>query len=320
MTRAALVWGGAAAAILGLGAVALAVIVATSATPAAHVQRYLDALARDDLAAAARLAGIEPPSAMPLGDEGEAGIRRIISANDRGDGTVAVVAEYGGENGGETDAARVTFVLEPAPAALGIVPRWAFTTPPVAELEISADLHDRVDITNQPVVAEEAGGTVVVRVFVPARVTVRLDDPLLRAEPVTTRVALADNEPITLAVSPSATFERRVQREVERLLAACTEQEVLLPAGCPFGVEITDRVTVAPQWELIVAPEIALTAGERPGVWSVRGAGMVRLVVTVQRLLDGSVKVRDEEVAVTVRGEVVIEPEGPVLTLYPPGG
>ncbi len=315
MTRAALVWGGAAAAVLGLGGVALAVVIATTATPADHVQRYLDALARDDLATAARLAGLEPPTAMPLGDAGEPGIHRIVSTETGPDGFVTVIAEYGDEQ----DAVRVPFRLAPAPPTLGLVPAWAFEQPPVAELEVAADEHDQLVVNDRALSTPGAGETVQVSAFVPARVTVSIAEPLLRAESVTTRVE-ASGARIELSVRPSERLERTVRRELEEVLLACSEQRVLLPAGCPFGIEIVDRVVEPPVWSLDGALDLIIEPGDRPGVWRVRGEGSVQFTVTVQRLFDGVLVDRDEPLGFVVRGDVVLGPEGPVLTVYPPEG
>lgn len=321
MTRSGLVWGGAVAAILGLGALAFGVVVATTATPGAHVQRYLDALARDDLVTAARLAGLEPPTAMPLGDEGESSIRRIVSSTAEGDGTVAVVAEYGSDE----DAALVTFHLKPAPPTLWVVPAWAFAQTPVTTLSVAADQHDRLVVNDRTVTAAAAGEAVTVTVFVPARVTVRLDEPLLSAEPVTRRVAdyaefIEGPAAIVLTVTPTERLERTVRRQVERLLIECTSQQVLQPTGCPFGIVIDDRVTAPPVWRIDETPELVIEPGERPGAWRVRGEGSVRLVVPTRQLFDGAAVVRDELVGFVVRGDLVLEPGGPVLTIYPAGG
>lgn len=315
MRRGLLVWGGAAAAIAGLGGLALAAALATTATPADHVQRYLDALARDDLVTVAQLAGLEAPTAMPLGDEGEPGIHRVISSETGADGIVTVIAQYGDE----ADAVTVPFRLAPAPPTLGLVPSWAFTQPPVATLAVAADQHDRFVVNERLVVAEGAGQSVAVTVFVPSRVTARIVDPLLRADPLTVRAGSDGVPAIELAVLPGERLERLVASEVEELLAACTEQPVLQPTGCPFGVEIIDRVTTPPVWRLERAPDVVVEPGGVPGVWRVRGEGSVRLTVTLQRLFDGLIVERDEQVGFVVRGDVVLDSDGPTLTIYPPG-
>ena len=41
-----------------------------------------------------------------------------------------------------------------------------------------------------------------------------------------------------------------VRRLLADLLEGCTEQPVLKPAGCPFGLAVDDRVTAGPQWTI----------------------------------------------------------------------
>ena len=316
MTRAALIGGGAVAALLILGGLAFGVLVATQATPAAHVQRYLDALARDDLGTAAQLAGLEPPIAMPVGDEGDPSIHRIVSTTDGSDGTVAVTVEYGAE----TDAVQVTFALAPAPPTFGLVPAWAFVEPPVMTLDVAADRHDVVAVGTRSIVANAPGEPVAVSIFVPARVTVRLDDPLLTAEAQSLRVAAEGGETaVTLTVAPADRLQRKVHREVERLLEQCTEQAVLQPTGCPFGITIDDRVVDPPRWSLDELDDVTIEPGESPGLWSLRSEGVVRLVVEVQRLFDGTASTRDELIGFIVRGEVSIVDRQPEIRLYPDG-
>jgi len=316
MTRAALVWGGAAAAILGLGALSFGIVVTQTTSAEAHVVRYLDALAGGNLASAARLAGLEAPTTMPLGDEAAPGIRRIIGVTANSDETVTVLAEYGDE----PDAGRVSFVLKPAPPVLGFFPAWAFTEPPLAVLEVGADHHDRVTVGERVVTTGGAGQTAAVSVFVPAQVTVRLNEPLLRADPVSVRMTSAALAPVLLRAEPTAQFERIVQQQLDRFISECVTQQVLLPTGCPFGVDIVDRVIDRPQWQLARAPVIALATGAQPGVWVVSGTAEVRLRVTVQQLFDGILIDRDELVPVNLNGNVVLQPEGPVLTVFLPAG
>jgi len=317
MTRATLIGGGAAAALLALGGLSFGILVATMATPTAHVQRYLDALARDDLGAAAQLAGLEPPIAMPMGDEGEPSIHRIVSSADNSDGTVAVTVQYGDE----TDAVQVTFALEPAPPTLAIVPAWAFVEPPVTTLDVAADGHDVVAVGTRSIVTNGPGKPVAMSVFVPARVTIRLDDPLLTATAQTLRVGAEGSETaVTLTVEPSDRLHRAVQREVERLLTECAEQAVLQPTGCPFGVTTSNRVVDPPRWSLDELDDVTIEPGESAGVWSLRTEGVVQLVVDVQRLFDGTVSTRDELIGFIVRGEVAIVDRHPEIRLYSAGG
>ena len=314
MRRAPLVWGGVAAAVAGLGAGALALLIATTATPEAHVERYLQALAADDLVTAARLAGLPEGAPTPLGDAGTPTVLSILDRADRAEGRVAVVAEYGAE----LDAATVIFTLAPAEPLFGVLPQWSFTTPPVRSLEIGVDNHDEFLVGGERLAASTMGGTARVTAFVPARLDIGVADPYVEAAPVSVRMGGVAPSTVLLEAEPTARLERVVLREVERFLAACVEQEVLQPAGCPFGRDIDDRVLDRPQWELVTEPLLTLTPSTTPGSWEVRALAEVGLRVSVQRLFDGEVSEVDTTVTATVTGLVLLQDGAPRLTIAPP--
>jgi len=316
MRRVAFAWGGAAAAILTLGTLSAAAVVAQNMSAEAHVTQYLDALARDDLSSAARLAGLPSTADLPLGDEGTPSIHRVVSATAERDGTITVLIEYGSES----DAERVAFAMTPAPPLLGVISTWAFATAPVATLTVGADQHDSVTVGERSVTTVGAGETVAVAVFVPSRITVRLTAPLLRAEAITLRVTNATVDPVVLMAQPSLQLERSVRQQLDRLLTECATQRVLRPTACPFGAEISDRVIGEPQWQISQQPGVTLAPGETPGRWQFSGDGVARVSLSVQQLFDGSTDDRVELVPFTVRGEIVLGADGGVLTVYTPDG
>lgn len=319
MSRALFAWGGGAAAILAIGVIGVGAALASTAGPEHHVQRYLDALARDDLATAARLAGLAEEAPALIGDEGEASIRRIVETAPRADGTVAVTAEYGDER----DAALIALVLEPAPATAGLIPAWRFVEPPVTELVVGVDQHDALVVGPVAVTAPGPGEVVRVAVLVPSRVTVRLAEPLLTADPVTVRATGltgdpgSDAAPVLLRAEPSSVLLREIDRQLDALLAGCAEQPVLKPAACPFGIEIDDRVTEPPRWTIDQRGEVTITPGSRSGEWRVRLDGIATAALTVQRLFDGRVSDRDEVVSFTAAGTVLLTRGSPQLQLDP---
>ena len=67
---------------------------------------------------------------------------------------------------------------------------------------------------------------------------------------------------------PPTTFVERVQVKVDDYLQQCTAQQVLQPAGCPFGIEIDDRVVSPPVWTMVTSPR----RDPRPGRDGVRDA------------------------------------------------
>lgn len=314
MAHSGVVWGGAAAAILGIGAAAIAIVVGVTATPEAHVERYLQALAADDLSTAARLAGLEPEAALPLGDSGEPSILRIVSRAEQSGGRVVVTTEYGSNQ----DAAITAFTLVAAPALLGIIPQWSFGEPPVQRVEVGADQLDRVVVNELEVVTLAAGGTVTVTAFVPARLEVRLDDPFVQGSAATVRLDGSAAQPIVLSAIPTSRLLRAVTGELEQYLADCAAQEVLLPTGCAFGHEIEDRAIGRPIWQVVADPVAELSPGQDPGRWQLESVAALRLTVTVQSLFDGIVYELDEVITTVIRGDVVVGPEGPQVTIYAP--
>jgi hypothetical protein len=314
MRREALRWGGAAAALLGLGAASFALAAVATATPEAHVLRYLEALADDDLVAAARLAGVPDDAPLPLGDDGEPSIVRIIDRLDASAGTVRVLAEYGTEQ----NAVTAVFTLERAPAHLGLVPVWRFTRLPVETAAVGVDEHDRMSVNGRAVRTPGAGETVELAVFVPSLVTARVVEPHVQSEAVSRRVDGSAPVSIELQAEPTVLLHRVVERELEQFLLDCTEQRVLLPTGCPFGRVVSDRVIDPPTWQLVASPEVEIVPGRSPGLWGVVGDAEVRLTVQVQRLRDGRISELDETVRASISGEVAVTDEGPELTIYPP--
>jgi hypothetical protein len=305
-----------AAAVAAVGAGVLALLISATATPEAHVERYLQALASDDLVTAARLADLPEGSPTPLGDAGDPAVLAVLGRIERTDDRVAIIAEYGGL----TDAATVVFTLAPAEPLLGIIPQWSFTTPPVRTLEVGVDQHDEFLINDERLAAAAAGETARVTGFVPARLEIGVADPYLDAPPASVRLTAAAPRTVMLEAQPTTRFERGVLQAIGAFLADCVEQQVLQPAGCPFGRSIDDRVLGLPQWQLVSEPALTLTASSTPGTWEVRARAEVGLRVTVQRLFDGRVSEVDTTLTATVTGEVVMREGMPRLTIAPPPG
>lgn len=314
MARGLIIGGGVTAIIAGLIAAALAVTVAVTETPSAHVSRYLDALATDDLAAASILAGLPPGTPVPLGDEGNPTVVRVVAAQDRSDNRVAVTAVYGGE----ADAATVIFLLEPAPALLGVIPQWRFVDPPIARIPVGVNQHTELRVGGRTVSTASAGATVEVSAFIPARVSVVNVEPFLDADSLSIRPASQAVPPAILTARPSARLTSEVERQLTTLLDTCAEQEVLQPAGCPFGRVITgERVLDRPAWMRVDAPRASVTPSANPGRFTLDATATMRLEAQVQSLFDGTVSNLAEEVLASISGVVVLGPDGPVITVFP---
>ncbi|RZS56198.1 hypothetical protein EV141_1651 [Microcella putealis] len=314
MARGLLIGGGVAALVSGLAAAALVVAVTMTETPEAHVERYLEALAADQLPAAAALSGLEPGDALPLGDEGEPTVLRVVAAQPRDGGRVAVTALYGGDN----DAATVIFLLEPAERLAGIIPQWRFVEPPVTRIPVGVDQHTELLVSGRALVTPGPGETAIATAFIPARVSVANAEPFLDAASTRIRPRSVAPPPVILTATPSERLVREVERQLTEVLDTCATQEVLQPSGCPFGRAVTgDRVIDRPAWMRVDAPQVSLTLSANPGRFSLDGSATMRVEVEVQSLFDGTVSRLTEDVVADVSGIVVLGPDGPVVTVYP---
>ena len=96
-------------------------------------------------------------------------------------------------------------------------------------------------------------------VLTPTTIELSHDSEFYHADPEKVLV----DEPggtVDAAVDLKATpaFVAEVQRQVEDFLTACTTQRVLLPAGCPFGETIVNRIVTEPVWSMTTFPAVTL--------------------------------------------------------------
>jgi len=102
-----------------------------------------------------------------------------------------------------------------------------------------------------------------------------------------------------------------VQLKVDEYLTACTDQHVLQPAGCPFGIEVDDRVTGEPQWSILTAPQVTLTASETSFDMPPT-EGVAHISVEVQDLFDGHFYTIEEDRPFTLALAATINPDGSI--------
>ena len=101
----------------------------------------------------------------------------------------------------------------------------------------------------------------------------------------------------TVTLQPTDAFVAQVQKEVDGYLDDCATQTVLLPTGCPFGEQISNRIVTTPAWSIARYPTVALQPGPDPGTWLMPATpAAAHLVVDVRSLFDGSVSTFDEDV------------------------
>jgi hypothetical protein len=306
---------------IALGAVLLAfaatvlILNATVYSASGFVRTYLDALARHDAAGALELASTGPTGAVGNADRvllsragmGELEDIRITEDVVDAAGIHHVVADYvAGGIRGSTE-----FEVRRDGSLLGLFNGWAFADGPFAVLQVTVQ-HEREFTANgiEQVAVQDVPERYLV--LVPTAIELSHDSEFYHADPVG---VLASEPGVALdaAVDIQATdaFVAAVQLEVNAALDACTTQPVLLPAGCPFGETIVNRIVSQPVWSIVDYPDVTLTPDGRVATWRVPSTpATAHLVVDVQSLFDGSVSTFDQDVPFLVHYAVTVTPDG----------
>ncbi|MBC7441371.1 MAG: hypothetical protein H7311_02395 [Ramlibacter sp.] len=293
------------------------------------VRQYLDALAGQDASSALMLPGVTPtnaqleaanlPQNLPrtllrpsllgdltdirlTGDTEAAPDRHTVVYDFRLDGTPA----------------QMTFQVAHTGTFFGVFDSWRFETSPLAVLQVTV-LHEatfnigQLTLDARAHAAGDAPATFSHQAsylaFAPARYPMGHASPLLSATPQTVTVTASGATEVTIDAQPNEQFRSQVQDELDSFLNACTTQQVLQPSGCPFGIEINDRVTEPPLWSIAEYPKVTLAAGDATFEMP-ETAGKAHIVVEVQSLFDGDVTTRDEDVALAVAISVTVNPDG----------
>jgi hypothetical protein len=116
---------------------------------------------------------------------------------------------------------------------------------------------------------------------------------------------------VTIDSVPTTTFVQRVQLKVDEYLQACADQQVLQPAGCPFGIQIDDRVVSPPVWTIVTSPVVTLVPGET-AVEMPPTEGVAHISVEVQSLFDGEFSQVEEDRPFTLSLTASIRPDGSI--------
>lgn len=311
MRRVVLRWVAASIVIVLAGVGSVAVIVAVGFGPGSVVSAYLDALARRDAASALALPGVVagPGSRALLTSAALPGLSgvRIVDDVEHDGGLHRITAAW--TSGGE--AGQTTFEVHRVGTRLGVFPVWGFAQSPVATL--SLDVRNALQVTAGTQTARvPAPGPHDYTVLVPGTYRFTQQSPLLTAEPTTVAVdTVGEQVSGTVDAHASARLVAAVSAQVHALLARCTTQTVLYPAGCPFGEQIDDRVVSTPVWSIAHEPVIQLT-GAGDGVrWIIPSVpGTAHLKVQVQSLYDGQTSTFDKDVPFTIRAFVSVGTDG----------
>jgi hypothetical protein len=297
------------------------------------VERYLGAIANDDIVSAAATPGVRldedaiaarglPPdisTAMLRSGVVESGPEdvRIVSDVTHDDGSHTVTASYRLE----TAIVETAFDVRPIEPLYGVLHRWEFATSPLAVIEVTASHNPLFTVgsltldTRATKSAEELAGFTHQAPYLaiaPAVYEFGYSSTLLEAVPTQVVAEPGATVAVTVDALPTAAFVERVQAKVDEYLEEqCATQAVLQPAGCPFGVVVDDRVVGEPTWTIVGSPEVTLVPGETTFEMPPT-PGVARITVEVQSLFDGELSTLEQDEAFTLSLDATVRPDGSI--------
>nr|WP_295576360.1 hypothetical protein [uncultured Microbacterium sp.] len=297
-------------------------------SPTAFVLGYLDLLSQGRAADALAVPGVPIDSAdltaarLPE-TASEALLRRdaLAPLNDITaekveveDGVTAVTVSY---SSGPFEGTS-TFQVEQN-GWIGVAPSWRFAQSPLAviDLTVRGAMQFRVngfEVDKRQVSPEGVDAdplaSVPLLVFSPGLYALSVDTPISESKGVAVFSDTPQAQvPVDLQTEPTPEFVDVVQEKVEGFLTACADQRVLQPTGCPFGIDVKNRIVDLPAWAIAQQPTVALAPDGAN--WLIRRTQAVAQVdVVIQRIEDGSTWPLSEEVPFFIDGTVTILPDG----------
>lgn len=302
-------------------------------SPSAFVQRYLALLEESRAADALQIPGVSldrealagfgldsTPSDALLRQASLGPLTEIeILSEEKSDAATAVTVGYlaGGHPGVST------FLIEQA-GWNGVAPRWRFAQSPLAVVDIVVRGSDEIIVNDfrfdrRQVAADGVDSDplepVPLLVFTPGLYSVSVDTAVSATPGIR---FLADSPaavtPLDVQTEPTEEFLRVVQEQVDEFLQSCATQRVLLPTGCPFGFEVSDRIDDEPEWSIAQPP--AVTVAPDGAHWRIPAAQAVAHIdVEVRSIYDGRLRHVSEDVSFMIDGTVTLRPDGTLSIL-----
>ena len=297
-------------------------------SPSAFVSRYLTMLGEGRAADALDVPGVAVSSA-DLEDAGlpamasDALLRQaalaeltdiaVVSEEMQDDVAKVTVSYQAGAYPGTT-----TFRVE-RNGWIGVAPAWRFAQSPLAVVDLT--VHGSMQFTvngfeldkrqvSSAGAETDPAAPVPLLVFSPGVYSVSVDT----AMSATPGVAVLSDAPqtgipIELQAQPTEEFIGVVQERVDQFLAECATQQVLQPAGCPFGFTVRNRLDALPVWSIAQSPVVTL---EPDGAgWKIPTTEAVaHIEVGIKSLFDGSVRAVSEDVPFRFTGSISVLPDG----------
>ncbi|WP_411720652.1 hypothetical protein [Mycetocola sp.] len=330
-TRATIIWAVVGTMLIGAAFAAMGALNRDVYGAGAFVGNYLSKLQEKDAASALRIPGVTleeselTEAGLPAGSS-NALLRNaalpeltglaLVEDVDQGDGVHSVTWSFQ-SNGAYGES---TFLIKSTGTRFPLIPTWAFAQSPLAVVNLAVE-HSTAFTTNgfrldtRSLTGEQAPtfrNIVNVQVFTPGAYIFESTTDFVTSEPESVLV----DEPTrvheaAVVAAPTDEFVAAAQESVNAQLDACTEQKVLQPTGCPFGIVVDDRISGDPQWSFENYPEIRVEAGTESWVFPTT-RGDAHLEVDVQSLTDGSITPYDADVPFSMTGSLYIMSDGTV--------
>ncbi|MBG6238614.1 hypothetical protein IWX78_001586 [Mycetocola sp. CAN_C7] len=330
-SKATIIWAVVGAMLIGAAFAAIGALNRDVYGAGAFVGNYLSKLQARDAAGALGIPGVAldkdelEASGLPEGSSNallrKAALPELtevteVEVADEGGGVHAVTYSY------ESDGTygESTFLVKSSGTRFPLIPTWSFEESPIAVVNLAVE-HSTVfsvngfDLDTRAISTEQApafDNIVNVQVFTPGAYIFESTSDLLESE---ADAVLVDqparvHEAVVTAV-PTEDFVAAAQEAVNAQLDACTEQKVLQPTGCPFGIVIDDRISGDPTWSIDDYPEVTIEAGT--DAWEIPAVdGDAHLRVDVQSLFDGSITPYDDDVPFSLVGSIYVMSDGTV--------
>ncbi|GAB3663107.1 hypothetical protein GCM10027591_14160 [Zhihengliuella somnathii] len=244
--------------------VAISVVNAKYFGPTRVVADYMAALQAGDGAAALGYLGLDAPaegnglmlSSGPLAASAAAIGDVEIEETEREGDRASVRVSFGVEGRGyHTD-----FRLTRSGKDWLFFDQWDLQVGKLPQVQVNAA--NTADIMVNGAEAPLESGTATFPVLPPAIVTASFEKDYFKAEETSRIVTEYDDaeDPVQLVSQPTQALTDEVDQQIRAYLDGCTEEQVLMPAGCPLGYDTADRVDADTiDWEVEEYPEIQIT-------------------------------------------------------------
>ena len=154
-------------------------------------------------------------------------------------------------------------------------------------------------------------------VFYPGTYTSTYESALFSAQPQHTSVLNADDQKkkLKLSLKASEAATNSITSSVQQHLDACTTQNTLYPAGCPFEYPFAGRVNGDVTWSVKKYPETQVSASKK-GTWAYKdSAGTAHVSFTQIDLYTGKTSKVEKDVPFTYKADLDVD--GDTVTVTP---